>query len=644
MGVVYQALDRDLGVPVALKVLRLPSGNPRALAEMQRRFKTELLLARKVTHKNVIRIHDIGDIDGVKFITMPFVNGQDLATILKKGPLSVTQAVRYARQLASGLAAAHAAGVIHRDLKPANVMIGEDDQALLMDFGIARSSVPGGQQRTIAGAVVGTAAYMAPEQARGEPVDQRADIYAFGLILYEMLCGPRFMPKGAVADLFSRMTTPPAPARAANGQVPEALDAIVTRCVQPAPADRYQTALELAAALAALSRRGHGPRPAGAPAPKRWLARAAGIAALLALLGVGLWAIPRMNVKAMATSADEPVDAESDVAADRLDASSRAVSGSDPATPQLNSSSRPAPPSDANPRVAVRLAEKRMALQKTPSSAELRKDVAVYSLYAGDVAGAAREAEAAVKADPRLAAAFVPLAVAATLTNPQTAHFPYERMAAIKPEGASLAAIGLADLALYQRQYDRAAGLLELAITNGAHIGNKPALANTYLSLAEARVGQGRPSDAVAAVEHALEASRHDNVLLPAARLYVTLRREAEALALARELHARATEQARAYAGIVNAEIALLRGNVVAAVDTLRDIVERTDFWLAHFILGTAYVQSQRYTEAVGEFEMCGTRRGEAAILFMDDMPTTRYLAALPQWMSRARAGATVLR
>ena len=634
MGVVYQALDRDLGVPVALKVLRLPSGNPRAVAEMQRRFKTELLLARKVTHKNVIRIHDIGEIDGVKFITMPFVKGQDLATILKKGPLSVTAAVRYARQLASGLVAAHAAGVIHRDLKPANVMIGDDDQALLMDFGIARSSAPGGPQRTIAGAVVGTAAYMAPEQARGETVDHRADIYAFGLILYEMLCGPRFMPKGAVADLFSRMTSPPAPARAANGQVPEALDAIVTRCVQPAPADRYQTAAELAAALAALSRRGHGPRTSDGAPPKRWFARAAAVVALLASLGIGFWAIPRMDVKAMATTAGDPAESGSDPAADP---------GSDRTTERVSAFSRPVLGSAPNRRVAERLAEKRLALQKAPSSAGLRKDVAVYSLYAGDVAGAAREAEKAIKADPRLVTAYVPLAAAATLTNPQTAHVPYERMAAIKPEGASLAAMGLADLALYQGQYDRAADVLELAITNDAHFGNKPALANKYLALAEARVGQGRPSDAVAAVEHALQASRHDNVLLPAARLYVVLRREAEALALARELHARATEQARAYAGIVNAEIDLLHGRVVTAVDALRDIVERTDLWLAHFVLGTAYVQSQRYMDAVNEFEMCGTRRGEATMLFMDDVPTTRYLAALPPWMARARSGLVAL-
>jgi tetratricopeptide (TPR) repeat protein len=290
------------------------------------------------------------------------------------------------------------------------------------------------------------------------------------------------------------------------------------------------------------------------------------------------------------------------------------------------------------------LAEKRLALEKTPASARLRKDVAVYSLYAGDVAGAAREAEKAVQADPRLVTAYVPLAAAAMLTSPQTAHVPYERMAAIKPEGASLAAMGLADLALFEGQYDRAADILELAITNDAHFGNKPALANKYLALAEARVGQGRSSDAVTAVGHALDVSRHDNVLLPAARLYLTLHHEADAVALARELHARATEQARAYAGIVNAEIAMLHGNAATAIESLRDIVERTDLWLAHFILGTAYVQSQRYVDAVGEFEMCGTRRGEATILFMDDVPTTRYLVALQPWMTRARAGVLALR
>jgi tetratricopeptide (TPR) repeat protein len=624
MGVVYQVLDRDLGVPVALKVLRLPSGNPRAMADMQRRFKTELLLARKVTHKNVIRIHDIGEIDGIKFITMPYVNGQDLASILKKGPLSVTAAVRYARQLAAGLAAAHAAGVVHRDLKPANIMIGEDDQALLMDFGIARSNTPGSPQRTIAGAVVGTAAYMAPEQARGEAVDHRADIYAFGLILYEMLCGPRFMPKGAVADLFARMTAPPAAARAANGQIPEALDAIVTRCVQPGVTERYQSAAELASALAGLSRRGHGSVVASGSTSKRWLLRTAAAMALLALVALAYRAVPRMDVKAMASrapSAEETV---------------RPAEARAPLVP------RPLP--TGSPKNKAALAEKRRALARAPGSAALRKDVAVYSVYAGDLGGARHEAEQAVKTDPGLVAAYVPLAAAAALTAPETARLPYERMAAFKPEGASLAAVGLADLALYDRRHDDAAKILELAITDDAHFGNRPGLATKYLALAEARVGQGRTADAVTAVERALEASRHDNVLLPAARLFLALQREAEAAALARELHARATEQARAYAGIVNAEIAMRQGEAVRAIEDLRAIVAATDLWLARFVLGTAYMQSARYSDAISEFDVCGTRRGEATMLFMDDVPTIRYLSLLDDWTARARAGQTTLR
>src|SRR5436190_8453709 len=140
MGVVYQALDHDLGVHVALKVLRSAAGTPNGSPEMQRRFISELLLARKITHKNVIRIHDIGEINGIRFISMPFVEGDDLATILADRPLDLARNLRYARHLAAGLMAVHAAGVIHRDLKPANIMIGEHDQALLMDFGIARSS------------------------------------------------------------------------------------------------------------------------------------------------------------------------------------------------------------------------------------------------------------------------------------------------------------------------------------------------------------------------------------------------------------------------------------------------------------------------------------------------------------------------
>ena len=301
MGVVYQALDRDLGVEVALKVLRSPPTSARtlpAVAELQRRFKTELLLARQITHKHVIRIHDIGEIGGIRFISMPYVTGGDLAAVLKRGTLPVAAAVRYARQLAAGLMAVHAAGVIHRDLKPANIMIGDNDSVLLMDFGIARSNTAAAAKRTMAGAIVGTAAYMAPEQARGETVDPRSDIYAFGLILYEMLGGPRTASMG---DLLARMKAPPAPVRTINPRVPPAVDAIVTRCLQPDPTARYQSAMELAAAFAGLSRRGRGQGSAGTDSWRRWLSRAAAAALILALVG-GAYLTVRSGVLATAAS------------------------------------------------------------------------------------------------------------------------------------------------------------------------------------------------------------------------------------------------------------------------------------------------------------------------------------------------------
>jgi len=258
MGAVYHAWDEELGVGVALKVI-LPSRDepPEVLEEMERRFKKELLLARQITHRNVVRIHDIGEVGGIKFISMPYIKGQDLASMLKGGAMPVPRVVALARQIASGLSAAHDAGVIHRDLKPANIMVEEGDWALLMDFGIARSVSGGTSRGTIVGAVVGTIDYMAPEQARGETVDARADIYSFGLILYEMLTGRRqLVGDGAVSDLVARMNAAPAPVRSLRPEIPEGLDAIVTRCLQPAAADRYTSCGELIAALDGLDAEG----------------------------------------------------------------------------------------------------------------------------------------------------------------------------------------------------------------------------------------------------------------------------------------------------------------------------------------------------------------------------------------------------
>ena len=183
MGEVYHAWDGTLGAAVALKLIRADPGAP-ALErrDLEARFKRELKLARQVTHPNVV-LHDLGEVDDTLYLTMEYVQGADLATLLQREPaLPLTRALALARQIASGLALAHRAGIVHRDLKPANVMVDALGHAQLMDFGIARST-SAASVHTMPGSVVGTMDYMAPEQARGEPADERADVYAFGLIL-----------------------------------------------------------------------------------------------------------------------------------------------------------------------------------------------------------------------------------------------------------------------------------------------------------------------------------------------------------------------------------------------------------------------------------------------------------------------------
>jgi serine/threonine protein kinase/tetratricopeptide (TPR) repeat protein len=311
MGAVYQAWDTELEVVVALKVIRPEVlRDPVAAAEIERRFKRELLLARQVTHKNVVRIYDLGEIGGIKYITMSYLDGRELGRLLKEGPLAIPEILRIMRSVASGLAAAHKAGVIHRDLKPANIMIGKDGEALIMDFGIARSAntssdgqqpvgqlVPSGlgqgtgtgklTHATVLGSVVGTVEYMAPEQARGENIDHRADIFTFGLILYDMLVGERRPGShlSVLEQLNARMIGTIAPIKSVAPQVPDALAAVVTRAVEADPANRYQTTDELAAALDALDDNGI-PKPI-----KRVVRLPVAIAAAVLLIGggVALW-------------------------------------------------------------------------------------------------------------------------------------------------------------------------------------------------------------------------------------------------------------------------------------------------------------------------------------------------------------------
>jgi tetratricopeptide (TPR) repeat protein/predicted Ser/Thr protein kinase len=242
MGAVYKARDRELDRFVALKLIRRElAANPAIVA----RFKQELLLSHQVTHKNVIRIYDLGDADGLKFISMEFVEGQDLRSlILEKDKFPPEEAVEIIQQVCRALEAAHSVGVIHRDLKPQNIMRDKTGRILVMDFGMARTVE--GDGMTQSGALVGTMEYMSPEQALAGNLDQRSDLFAVGLILYELLTGKMpYKAESALASLIKRTQQRAVPVSEHDGSIPAALSNIVSKCLEREAAQRYQSSAEI---------------------------------------------------------------------------------------------------------------------------------------------------------------------------------------------------------------------------------------------------------------------------------------------------------------------------------------------------------------------------------------------------------------
>ncbi len=287
MGMVYRAEDEQLGLNVAVKVLRTDLGQDGPWLE---RFKQELLLARQVGHPNVVRIHDIGNDGDLVFLTMDFIAGRSLRDLLTdERRLAPEKAAEIARQLALGLEAAHRAGVVHRDLKPGNVLVDESADGLrvaITDFGVARSLAGSGLTQT--GTVVGTLAYLSPEQARGEAVGSRSDLYALGLLLYEMLTGELPFSGTTEAEMLAqRLTGAPRNLRWAEVAVPPRLRALVQRLLARDPAQRPAGAGEVAEELARSTAAAPSSRPA-LTRRTRWLAVAA--ACLLALVAL-VWAL-----------------------------------------------------------------------------------------------------------------------------------------------------------------------------------------------------------------------------------------------------------------------------------------------------------------------------------------------------------------
>jgi len=865
MGCVYQAWDVELGIAVAVKVIRPEiSGDPAAAATIERRFKRELLLARQVSHKNVVRIHDLGDVDGMKYITMTYVEGADLHSVLtREGRLPVSRVIAYARQIAAGLEAAHEVGVVHRDLKPANIMVA-DDHVQIMDFGIARSIAAPAGSGTLVGSVFGTVDYMAPEQAQGLPVDQRADIYAFGLILYDMLLGRRPAASGmsAVATLIERMKSAPPSMRSIDAAIPAALDAIVTKCLLPDPAARFQTTIELVAALARIDDAGL-PVPEITPlrVPRLWLAAAAAIVVLL--VGTTSWVMRARNTPVAAARpplsvliADFENRAGDSVFDGALeDALGLAMEGASFITSyprataqrtlaQLKPGARlqvegarivsnrdginvvlagvieragseyrisvnvidPVPGrtlagveataaskaqvfeavgtvagqlrkalGDANPESATRAADEtftaasleaardfsvgqnlasagkheqaiveykkaiagdpkfgrayaswatsaailgrreesaeaykhalslvdrmtereklrtlgtyylttarnyskavenyaelvrlypadrtghhnlalahfylldfrraldegRRALEIYPKNETSRTNYALYAMYAGDFATAATEARRVVEQNPAVAKAYLPLAMGALAQGDfPAAEDAYARMTKTGAQGASLGSIGAADVALYQGRFADAARILEAGIAADEQARNTAGLAAKLLALAEVRAETGAMGAAVETATRALAIGPDEAIVVPAARMLLHAGRDAEASRLAATLGQQLQPQRQAYARILQGEIALSGRRYADAVNSFRAAQKLADVWLGRYELGIAYLQAGHHAEALAELELAYKRRGEATAIFLDDVPSFRYLVPLHYWLARAQ-------
>ena len=246
MGAVLLARDLELDRDVAVKLIRDDlADRPEVLA----RFRREVQLASQVTHPNVLRVYDLGESSGQRFLTMQFVDGEDLGAVIKRdGPLEVARAVALFRQMASALAAAHERGVVHRDLKPQNVLVDEDGAAFVADFGLASSAATTSDDVRITrtGVAIGTPLYMAPEQVAGSAADERSDLYALGLIFYEMLTGRLpFEGDTPLSVMTQRLSQEPVPLTRWRTDAPPYLRQLLERCLQREPSLRYQSADEV---------------------------------------------------------------------------------------------------------------------------------------------------------------------------------------------------------------------------------------------------------------------------------------------------------------------------------------------------------------------------------------------------------------
>ena len=312
MGVVYRAHDERLDRDVAVKVLlQEVASDPERLA----RFEREAKAVAKLDHPNILSIHDFGTEDGVTYAVMELLRGESLREVISQDGLTTAKAVEYSQAIADGLAAAHEKGIVHRDLKPENVFLTRDGRIKILDFGLAKlnlpeqdlaTEVPTATLETQAGSLLGTVAYMAPEQVQGMPADERSDIFAFGVVLYEMLTGHRpFGGSNSLETAAAILKEDPEPFSTVSTKLASPLEGVVARCLEKRPEDRFSSAHDLSLTLGAVDSAASG--PAGREKPsRRWHWPVIVVVAILALIGFLVLPFPQGERPDEQASGDEP--------------------------------------------------------------------------------------------------------------------------------------------------------------------------------------------------------------------------------------------------------------------------------------------------------------------------------------------------
>jgi serine/threonine protein kinase/tetratricopeptide (TPR) repeat protein len=863
MGAVYKARDKELDRVVALKLIRPElARNP----EVLRRFKQELILARQVTHKNVIRIFDLGQSDGIKFITMDFVEGQDLRQLLlERGKFPAEQAAQIMLQICRALEAAHNEHVIHRDLKPQNIMLDSGGRVYVMDFGIARSAHLPGMTQT--GALIGTPEYMSPEQARGENLTERSDLFSLGVILYELLTAKSPYPADApLATLWKRLQEKPKPPVDVDPTVPKPLSDIVMKALELEPENRFASAREMAQQLEIWLGPSAGSTTIFLPAPHHthyWKWASATLAVLLVAAVVAfrlkgpakpiaahtpvsvlvadfanttgdtvfdetlepplsvaledasfISSFSRNQAKKIAsqlqpggTSLEETtarlvgvregigyivsgliekkgsgfevhartletatgkILLEVNESADdkkgvlgvvgKIAAHTRRVLGdTTPEAAQITAAetyttgsleaaheyalaqdvqwqgkweeaiqhydkavqldsemgrayagaavasynlgrmqdahkdydlalSKIARMSDREkyrtrggyymvmnePRKAIdqysllvkqypsdsagrsnlalayensydmahALEEGRKAVEMNPHGVPQRSNLGLYAMYSGDFDTAIQQQQEVLKLNPSFVRSYLGMALSQLAKGQLAAAAEtYHNLEKVGPQGASPAAAGLADLALYEGRASDAISILEKAAAADLENKDSDNAANKLTTLAYAHVLLNHSGPALTAADKAVATSKETNVLFWAARVYLALEKESKALALAHQLETLLGPDPRAYAKLIESEIQIKHAKGREALPGLQEAQKLTDSWMIHFDLARAYVDAGAFAEADSELELCMKRRGEATSLFLDEVPTYHVFPEVHYYVGRAQEG-----